>query len=90
MLVVIVMGGIYGGIFTPTEAASVSAVYAFIAAVFIYRGLKLREVPRVLLSRQTRMMLLIITNAILFLFATSSRFTGVVAMGRRSRSPGCF
>ena len=46
MLVVIVMGGIYGGIFTPTEAAAVSAVYAFIAAVFIYRGLKLREVPQ--------------------------------------------
>ena len=38
-LVVIVMGGIYGGIFTPTEAAAVAAVYAFIAALFIYRDL---------------------------------------------------
>jgi C4-dicarboxylate transporter DctM subunit len=74
MLVVIVMGGIYGGIFTPTEAAAVSAVYAFIAAVFIYRGLKLREVPRVLLSaaNTSAMLLYIITNAILFSFLLTS------------------
>ncbi len=37
MLVVVILGGIYGGIFTPTEAASVAAVYAFITANFIYR-----------------------------------------------------
>src|SRR5258708_28866729 len=39
MLVVIVMGGIYGGLFTPTEAAAVSAVYAFVAAGFIFSWL---------------------------------------------------
>jgi C4-dicarboxylate transporter DctM subunit len=74
MLVVIVMGGIYGGIFTPTEAAAVSAVYAFIAAVFIYRGLKLREVPKVLLSaaNTSAMLLYIITNGILFSFLLTS------------------
>src|ERR1700737_2713776 len=37
LLIVIVLGGIYGGLFTPTEAAAVSAVYAFVTAVFIYR-----------------------------------------------------
>src|SRR5690606_9663807 len=37
MLIVIILGGIYGGVFTPTEAAAVSAVYAFIVAVFVYR-----------------------------------------------------
>src|SRR5258708_2003916 len=70
MLVVIVMGGIYGGLFTPTEAAAVSAVYAFVAAVYIYRGLKLREVPRVLLAapETNRMLLYIIPNASLFPF----------------------
>src|SRR5690606_36920853 len=47
-LIVIVMGGIYGGIFTPTEAAAVSAVYAFVVAVYIYRDLELKDVPRVL------------------------------------------
>ena len=50
LLIVIVIGGIYSGLFTPTEAAAVSAVYAFIVAVFIYKDLSLRDVPRVLLS----------------------------------------
>ncbi len=70
VLVVIVMGGIYGGLFTPTEAAAVSAVYAFFCAVFIYRGLKLRQVPKVLLkaANTSAMLLYIITNAILFNF----------------------
>ncbi|MCU0840767.1 MAG: TRAP transporter large permease subunit [Thiobacillaceae bacterium] len=74
MLVVIVMGGIYGGLFTPTEAAAVSAVYAFVCAVFIYRTLKLREVPRVLLhaANTSAMLLYIITNAILFNFLLTS------------------
>jgi C4-dicarboxylate transporter DctM subunit len=45
-LIVIIMGGIYGGIFTPTEAAAVSAVYAFLVAVCLYRDLgPIREVP---------------------------------------------
>ena len=50
LLIVIVMGGIYGGVFTPTEAAAVAAVYAFFAAVFIYGDHKLNEVPKVLLD----------------------------------------
>jgi C4-dicarboxylate transporter DctM subunit len=74
MIIVIVMGGIYGGIFTPTEAAAVSAVYAFICAVFIYRTLKLRDVPKVLLhaANTSAMLLYIITNAILFSFLMTS------------------
>jgi C4-dicarboxylate transporter DctM subunit len=74
MLVVIVMGGIYGGIFTPTEAAAVSAVYAFICAVFIYRSLPMRDVPKVLLhaANTSSMLLYIITNAILFNFLLTS------------------
>jgi C4-dicarboxylate transporter DctM subunit len=38
-LIAIILGGIYGGIFTPTEAASVAAVYAFLIAVFVYRDM---------------------------------------------------
>ncbi len=38
-LIVIILGGIYGGIFTPTEAAAVAAVYAFLVATFIYRDM---------------------------------------------------
>jgi len=39
MLIVIILGGIYGGIFTPTEAAAVAAVYAFLIACFVYRDM---------------------------------------------------
>ncbi|KIC49044.1 TRAP transporter large permease [Tateyamaria sp. ANG-S1] len=38
-LIVIILGGIYGGIFTPTEAAAVAAIYAFLIAVFVYRDM---------------------------------------------------
>ncbi|HSB25349.1 MAG TPA: TRAP transporter large permease subunit [Burkholderiaceae bacterium] len=74
MLIVIVIGGIYTGIFTPTEAAAVSAVYAFVIAVFVYKDLKLREVPRVLLAsaNMSAMLLYIITNAVLFSFLMTS------------------
>ena len=70
LLIVIVMGGIYSGMFTPTEAAAVSAVWAFIAAVFIYKDLGLADVPRVLLAsaNMSAMLLYIITNAVLFSF----------------------
>jgi C4-dicarboxylate transporter DctM subunit len=70
LLIVIVIGGIYAGLFTPTEAAAMSAVYAFIIAVFVYKDLKLADVPRVLLSSAnlSAMLLYIITNAILFSF----------------------
>ena len=39
LLILIIMGGIYGGVFTPTEAAAVAAVYAFVIAVFVYRDM---------------------------------------------------
>jgi C4-dicarboxylate transporter DctM subunit len=68
LLIFIVLGGIYGGVFTPTEAAAVAAVYAFFAAVVIYRDLHIADVPRVLLDsgRVTVMLMFIICNAFLF------------------------
>jgi len=39
MLIGIILGGIYGGVFTPTEAAAVAAVYAYIIAIFVYRDI---------------------------------------------------
>jgi TRAP transporter, DctM subunit len=70
LLIFIVIGGIYSGLFTPTEAAAMSAVYAFVVAVFVYKDLKLSEVPRVLLASAnlSAMLLYIITNAVLFSF----------------------
>ncbi len=68
LLIVIILGGIYGGVFTPTEAAGVAAVYAFVIAVFVYRDIGLREVPRVLIDagKVTVMLMFIIANALLF------------------------
>jgi C4-dicarboxylate transporter DctM subunit len=68
LLIVIILGGIYGGVFTPTEAAAVAAVYAFFVALFIYRDMGIADVPRVLLDsgRITVMLLFIIANAFLF------------------------
>src|SRR5271169_791372 len=48
MLVVIIIGGIYSGLFTATEAAAMAAVYSFFIAVFVYKALKIRDVPKVL------------------------------------------
>ena len=67
-LLVIIMGGIYGGIFTPTEAAAVSAVYALYIAVFVYKDLKFSDLPKVFLesSKTTVMLMFIVANALLF------------------------
>jgi C4-dicarboxylate transporter, DctM subunit len=68
LLVVIILGGIYGGIFTPTEAAAVSAVYAFFVAVFVYRDIGMKDVPKVLVEsgKVTVMLMFIVANALLF------------------------
>jgi C4-dicarboxylate transporter DctM subunit len=74
LLIVIVMGGIYSGMFTPTEAAAMAAVYAFIVAVFVYKDMSLKRVPKVLLDSAalSAMLLYIITNAVLFSFLITS------------------
>jgi C4-dicarboxylate transporter, DctM subunit len=73
-LIVLVLGGIYSGLFTPTEAAAVAAVYAFFIAVFVYKELKFSEVPAVLLkaSSMSAMILYIITNAAVFSWLLTS------------------
>ena len=74
LLIVIVMGGIYTGIFTPTEAAAMSAMYAFFVAVFVYKDMGWKQVPKVLLdsASMSAMLLYIITNAVLFSFLMTS------------------
>jgi C4-dicarboxylate transporter, DctM subunit len=74
MLVVIIIGGIYSGLFTATEAAAMAAVYSFFVSVFVYKDLKLKDVPRVLLqaANVSAMLLYIITNAVLFSFVLTN------------------
>jgi C4-dicarboxylate transporter, DctM subunit len=73
-LIVLVLGGIYSGLFTPTEAAAVAAVYAFFIAVFVYKELKFSDVPAVLLkaASMSAMILYIITNAAVFSWLLTS------------------
>ncbi len=68
MTIVIVIGGIYGGIFTPTEAAAVAAVWAFIISVFVYKDIKMKDFFDVALTsaKTTSMIMFIIANAMLF------------------------
>ena len=74
LLIVVVIGGIYSGKFTPTEAAAMAAVYAFFIAVFVYKDLKLSDVPKSLLgaAAMSSMLLYIVTNAVLFSFLMTS------------------
>jgi C4-dicarboxylate transporter DctM subunit len=73
-LIIVVIGGIYSGIFTPTEAAAMSAVYAFFVAVFVYKDMTLKQVPKVLLdsANMSAMLLYIITNAVMFSYLMTS------------------
>ncbi len=79
LMPVIILGGIYGGIFTPTEAAAVSAVYGFIVGLFIYKTLKLKDVFQILRQSvsQTAVVMFIIGCAAVF--GNTLTFTGVAA-----------
>src|SRR5690606_20712440 len=90
MLIVVVLRGIYSGMFSPTEAAAMSAVYAFFIAVFVYKDLTVKQIPRVLLdsANMSAMLLFIIASAVLFSFILTSEqipqrmADAIVASGR--------
>lgn len=64
----IILGGIYGGIFTPTEAAAVAVVVGLVAGIFIYRELKWKDIPRIIIdsSLTTATVLIIVGTATAF------------------------
>ena len=66
----LILGGIYGGIFTPTEAAAVAVFFALFVGLFVYKDLKIRDIPKVFVRSavMSAMILFIITNAMLFAF----------------------
>ncbi|WP_432784595.1 C4-dicarboxylate TRAP transporter large permease protein DctM [Oligella sp. MSHR50489EDL] len=68
LLIVIILGGIYSGMYTPTEAAAVAAVYSAFIALFVYKDMGLKDLPRVMLDsgKMTVMLMFIIANAMLF------------------------
>lgn len=74
LLIVIVIGGILGGIFTATEAAAIAVVYAFILSVVIYREIKLRDMPKLLLDTG------ITTAVVMLLIGASSGMSWIMTM----------
>jgi C4-dicarboxylate transporter DctM subunit len=84
LLPVFVLGGIYGGVFTPTEAAAMAVLYALLLALFVYREISFKDLGSVLLgsARTSAMVMFIIANGILFTFVlTSERIPGQIATG---------
>lgn len=65
LMPVIILGGIYGGIFTPTEAGCIAVVYGLIVSMFIYRELSIKDLPKILVESalSTSMVVLIIAGA---------------------------
>jgi tripartite ATP-independent transporter DctM subunit len=73
---VIIIGGIYGGIFSPTEAASVSVLYALILEVFIFKSVKLREIPEIAMSTG------LITAVVFILVGAGAAFSWTISFAQ--------
>jgi tripartite ATP-independent transporter DctM subunit len=73
LLVLVILGGILGGIFTATEAAAIAVVYAFLLSVVVYRQVKLRDLPDILLQSG------ITTGVVFLLIGTSSALSWIMA-----------
>ena len=74
LIVVVVIGGIYGCIFTPTEAAAASAIYALIISLFVYKDIKFKDLWDICLESAitTAMIFFIIANAVVFAYLLTS------------------
>ncbi|TDI43996.1 MAG: TRAP transporter large permease [Acidobacteria bacterium] len=76
LMVVIILGGIYGGIFTPTEASAVAVVYGFVVSFFVYKELELVDLPKILLRTCS------LTGVVLLILGTASLFSFVLTFER--------
>lgn len=76
LMPVIILGGIYGGIFTPTESAAVAIVYALIVSMGIYREIKPRDLPRIIIAAGRS------TATVMFVIAASGAFSWLLVYNR--------
>lgn len=72
----IIIGGIYSGLFSPTEAAAASVLYALILEVIVYRSIKLKDIPSIALSSG------MITSVVFILVAAGASFAWMFSLGR--------
>lgn len=82
LLPVFVLGGIYGGIFTPTEAAAMAVFYALLVSLLVYREIGIKDLPRITAqsARTSAMVMFIVANGILFSFVlTRERIPAEIA-----------
>ena len=76
LMPVIILGGIYGGIFTPTEAAAVSAVYGLVIGIFVYKTLKINQLKKILIDTAST------TATVMFITAAATLFAYVLTRAR--------
>ena len=76
LMPVIILGGIYGGIFTPTEAAAVAVVYGLIVGIFIYKTIRIKELFAILIDSAST------TATVMFITAAASLFAYVLTRAR--------
>lgn len=81
---VIIIGGIYGGIFTPTEAAGVAVVYSLIVSMFVYRELSLKDLYKVMVDSAvttTGVMIILSSAAVFSWLLTTQGVTADITQG---------
>ena len=79
LMPVIILGGIYGGIFTPTEAAAVSAIYGFIVGIFFYKTLRWKEIMKILRQSVSQTAVVMVIIGCAAVFGNTLTFTGIAA-----------
>lgn len=72
----IIIGGIYAGLFSPTEAAAASVLYALILEVIVYRSIKITDIPKIALSSG------VVTSVVFILVAAGASFAWMFSLGR--------
>ncbi|PLX73888.1 MAG: C4-dicarboxylate ABC transporter permease, partial [Azoarcus sp.] len=73
---VLIVGGLYGGFFSPTEVAAIAVLYAFVLEVFIYRAVKLSDIPSIAYSTG------LITGIVFVLVGTGAAFSWIISFAQ--------
>lgn len=76
LMPIVVLGGIYGGIVTPTESSAVAVVYALLVSTFVYKELPWRNIPRIMLESA------LLVSAVLVIIGASVAFGRIIALER--------